>query len=230
VGSARTHVIVKFSPPRTTRVGQRWSDLLLAEHIAHEHLAAHGIAACRSAVVEFGDRTFLEVERFDRAGEEGRRGVVSLLALDAARYGRLDRWPSSATRLAADKLIAREDVDRIRLLEAFGQLIANTDRHFGNLALFDSYDGRFELAPVYDMLPMLFAPTNDQIVERTFEVPGPTAETLSAWPRARSLAEGYWEKICAGDRITDEFRALGQRALASLQAAPHRAATRGRPA
>jgi hypothetical protein len=224
-GSARTHVIVKFSPPRTTRAGQRWADLLRAEHIAHEHLAAHDISACRSAVFEFGDRTYLEVERFDRAGEEGRRGVVSLLALDTAHYGRLDRWPSSAIRFAADKLISREDVDRIRLLEAFGQLIANTDRHFGNLAVFDRYDGRFELAPVYDMLPMLFAPTNDQIVERTFEVPDPTAETLSAWPRARALAEGYWERICAEEQISNEFRALGERALASLRAAPHRAAT-----
>jgi hypothetical protein len=224
-GSARTHVIVKFSPPRTTRVGQRWSDLLFAEHIAHRHLAAHDIAACHSAVIESGDRTFLEVERFDRVGEEGRRGVVSLLALDAARYGRLDRWPSSAIRLAADKLISREDVDRIRLLEAFGQLIANTDRHFGNLALFDRYDGRFELAPAYDMLPMLFAPTNDQIVERTFDVPDPTAETLAVWPRARSMAEGYWEAVCAEERISGEFRALGERSLASLRATPHRATT-----
>ncbi len=228
-GSARTHVIVKFSPPRATRVGQRWADLLLAEHIAHEHLAEQGISACRSAMLEFGDRLFLEVERFDRVGEEGRRGVVSLLALDAARYGRLDRWPSSAARLAADKLISREDVDRIRLLEAFGQLIGNTDRHFGNLALFDRYDGRFELAPVYDMLPMLFAPTSDQIVDRVFEAPDPAAETLSAWPRARSLAEAYWERVCGENRVSQEFRTLGERALASLHATPHRAAARHRP-
>lgn len=229
-GALRTQVIVKFSPPRTTRVGQRWADLLLAEHLAHEQLAAHGISACRSAVFDFDGRSFLEVERFDRAGADGRRGVVSLLALDAARYGRLDRWPSCAARLAAERLISPETLDRIRLLEAFGQLIANTDRHFGNLALFDRYDGRFELAPVYDMLPMLFAPTNDQIVERTFDAPDPTAETLSVWQRAGSVAEAYWARVCAEDRISSEFRALGERALASLQAAPHRAAMRGSPA
>jgi hypothetical protein len=227
-GAARTQVIVKFSPPRTTRVGQRWADLLLAEHIAHRHLVAHGISACRSMVFEFGDRSFLEVERFDRAGDEGRRGVVSLLALDAARYGRLDRWPNCAARLAADRLISPEDVDRIRLLEAFGQLIANTDRHFGNLGLFDRYDGLFELAPVYDMLPMLFAPANDQIVERTFEAPDPTAETLSAWPRAKALAEAYWDRISTDDRFSQEFRALGQRALAEVRAAPQRAAAGAR--
>ncbi|MFM2287990.1 MAG: hypothetical protein RL684_1133 [Pseudomonadota bacterium] len=223
-GPVRTHVIVKFSPPRLTRVGQRWADLLRAEHIAHQHLAANDIPACRSAVHDFGDRSFLEVERFDRVGEQGRRGVVSLLAVDTARYGRLDRWPSCAARLAADRLISPQDVDAIRLLEAFGQLIANTDRHFGNLALFDRYDGRFQLAPVYDMLPMLFAPMNDQIIERMFQAPDPTTETLSAWPRARTLAEGYWEKVCADARISGEFRALGNRALASVRAAPWRAA------
>jgi hypothetical protein len=31
--------------------------------------------------------------------------------------------------------------------------IANTDRHFGNLAFYDRYDGRFALAPVLDTLP-----------------------------------------------------------------------------
>jgi DNA-binding transcriptional ArsR family regulator len=229
-GAARTHVIVKFSPPRSTRVGQRWADLLLAEHIAHQHLAAHGMSACRSTVFEFGDRSFLEVERFDRAGEEGRRGVVSLLALDGARYGRLDRWPNCAVRLRADRLISMEDVDRIRLLEAFGQLIANTDRHFGNLGLFDRYDGQFELAPAYDMLPMLFAPMNDQIIERSFEAPEPTAETLSVWPRAKELAESYWATISTADRISSEFRAEAHRVLAAVRAAPQRAAMGARPA
>ncbi len=41
-------------------------------------------------------------------------------------------------------------------------LIGNTDRHFGNVTLFDRYEGPFELAPAYDMLPMLFAPQHQQ--------------------------------------------------------------------
>ncbi len=229
-GAAGTQVIVKFSPPRATRVGQRWADLLLAEHIAHEHLAAHGIPACRSSVLDFGGRSFLEVERFDRVGAAGRRGVISLLALDVARYGLLDRWPNCAIRLAADRVLSQEDVDRIRLLEAFGRLIANTDRHFGNLGLFDRYDGRFDLAPVYDMLPMLFAPANDQIVDRAFEAPNPTAETLPAWPRASKLAEAYWERIVADDRLSHEFRVLGRQALAEVRSAPRRAAAGSKPA
>ena len=103
--------------------------------------------------------------------------------------------------------------------------IANTDRHFGNLALFDRYTGRHELAPVYDMLPMLFAPLNDQLVERAFEPPEPTAEGLGVWSRARDLALQYWALLEADSRISAEFRSLSERSRRALQAAPRRAAS-----
>ncbi len=102
--SGSRHVLVKFSPPRASAIGQRWGDLLVAEHLAHQHLAAHDIPASRSVILNVGDRTFLEVERFDRVGAEGRLGVVSLFALDASFYGRLDRWSACAARLAQDEL------------------------------------------------------------------------------------------------------------------------------
>lgn len=223
-GRRLTHVMVKFSPPRTTHVGQRWSDLLVAEHVAHEHLARNDISACRSTLFDFDDRAFLEIERFDRIGAEGHRGAVSLLALDTSRYGQLDRWSSSAARLGNDKLLSDEDVDRVRLLEAFSTLTANTDRHFGNLTLFDRYEGRFELAPAYDVLPMLFAPQNDQIMEQEFQAPDPTADTLSIWPRAHRLAEEYWTLLSRDRRISDEFRTISDRCLAALHATPQRAA------
>jgi len=225
-GNTRSHVIVKFSPPRTTPVGQRWADLLVAEHIAHEHLSSNGFAASRSSVFDLGGRTFLEVERFDRVGDEGRRGVVSLFALDASRYGHLDRWSKAAERLRQDELLSIDDVERIRMLEAFAMLIANTDRHFGNLAVFDRYEGSFDLAPVYDMLPMLFAPQSDQIVERDFDPPDPTPDTLSVWSRARTLAEAYWELLCRDVRISGDFRALSGQSLAALRATPHRTSIR----
>ncbi len=216
-GSIGIPVIVKFSPARSTPVGQRWSDLLLAEHIAHQHLAANGITACRSHYFQFGDRSYLEVERFDRVGAAGRRGVVSLLALDSAHYGLLDRWSLCALRLSKDGLLSADDADEIRLLDAFGALIANNDRHFGNLALFDRYDGHLKLAPVYDMLPMLFAPAIDQIVERTFTMPHPTSDTLSVWPKARELAGAYWEKIHDDTRLSDDFHNISLQMLEAFK-------------
>jgi len=227
-GRLRTHVIVKFSPPRATRLGARWADLLVAEHLAHEHLGSNGIAACRSTILEFDDRIFLQVERFDRIEAEGRRGVVSLLALDTSRYGQVDRWSSSAARLCNDRLLSEEDLNRTRLLEAFAMLTANTDRHFGNVSLFDRYEGRFELAPVYDMLPMLFAPQNDQLVEREFDPPDPTADTITAWGRAYTLAEEYWALLVSDTRISEEFRTLSNHCLTALRATPQRVAAPAR--
>jgi hypothetical protein len=220
----RTHVIVKFSPQRSTPAGQRWADLLIAEYLAHRVLEEYGIAACRSRLLEYDDRVFLECDRFDRIGADGRRGVVSLFALDAARYGRLDTWTASAERLAAESLLSPKDAERIRFLDAFGALIANTDRHFGNVTLFDDYQGKFELAPVYDMLPMLFAPQDGQLVARQFELVPARAEWLAVWASARTFAEIYWDRIAQEPRISADFRHLGTQSLVLLRSMSRRGA------
>jgi hypothetical protein len=224
-GERRTHVIVKFSPQRSTSTGQRWADLLIAEYLGHRVLEEYGIAACRSRFLEYDDRVFLECDRFDRIGAGGRRGVVSLFALDAARYGRLDTWTASAERLAAEALLSLKDAERIRFLDAFGALIANTDRHFGNVTLFDDYQGKFELAPVYDMLPMLFAPQDGQMMARQFELIPARAEWLAVWASARTLAEIYWDRVAQEPRISADFRQLGTESLAAVRAMPRRGAS-----
>lgn len=214
------HVLVKFSPPSNTAVGQRWSDLLVAEHLAHCVLADAGLPASRSRVERFADRMFLEVERFDRAGLDGRVGVTSLCAIDADQYGKLDNWIDSATRLHNDRRIDSATLELVRLVSTFGAMVANTDRHFGNIAFYDTYDGRYSLAPVYDMLPMLFAPEHDQVLARVFKPPDPTSDTLLAYGRARSLAEDYWHRCAQDLRISDEFRAISTACRASLETLP----------
>jgi len=218
-GGAR-HVLVKFSPPNDTRVGQRWSDLLVAEHLAQATLGAAGLPASTSRVEQFAGRTFLEVDRFDRAGAAGRVGVSSLLAIDTGFYGRLDNWIDAAGRLQRDRRIDPATLETVRLAWTFGALIANTDRHFGNLAFFDRYDGRFRIAPVYDMLPMLFAPEHDQVIERRFEPPDPTSDTLRAYGRARALAQTYWRACSEDSRISPEFQRICADCLARLEALP----------
>lgn len=213
----RTHVLVKFSPPRAREAGQRWADLLLAEHLAHELLSRAGLPSSRSQWFLFGDRAYLEVERFDRSGAEGRIGAVSLYAIDISRYGKLDSWSGCAQRLEADALLSAQHADWIRLLDVFAQLIANTDRHFGNITLLDRREGPFELAPAYDMLPMLFAPQHDQLIERPYEPAPPRAASLAVWGSARTLAAEYWALLADERRLSAPFRALCGRCLEALR-------------
>jgi hypothetical protein len=122
--------------------------------------------------------------------------------------------------LRRDRRIGDATLERIQLVTTFGGLIANTDRHFGNLALYDSYTGRFELAPIYDMLPMLFAPEHDQIIAHVFQPPDPTSDTLVVWPRARSLAETFWRALASDARISAEFREISAACLLTLEGLP----------
>jgi hypothetical protein len=219
-GDEYQHVLVKFSPPATTAVGQRWSDLLVAEHLAHNVLNEAGIPALRSEIHSFEGVTFLETNRFDRNGLNGRVGVTSLLSIDTTQYGMLDNWIASAVRLHRDRRIDAQTLESVRLIYTFGGLIANTDRHFGNIAMFDRYDGRFSLAPVYDMLPMLFAPQSDQIIPREFAPADPAADTISVYLRARALAEQFWGRLSADDRVSKEFRAIAATCGDTLAALP----------
>ena len=214
------HVLVKFSPSMGTRVGERWGDLLVAEHLALEVLRGAGIAAAASRIERFADRVYLEAVRFDRVDRTGRVGVTSLYAIDSALYGKLDNWIDAGKRLFADGRLDEDALANIRLLATFGALIANTDRHLGNLACFDRYDGRFTLAPVYDMLPMLYAPEHDELPARAFVPLAPNADNLRQYARARTLAERYWEMCAADARISAEFRGIAAANLRALQALP----------
>jgi hypothetical protein len=214
------HVLVKFSPPVNTEVGRRWSDLLIAEYWALATLIAAGIPSAKSRIFQFENRTYLEVDRFDRIGLAGRVGVTSLFAIDTGFYGVLDNWIAAAERLHRDRRIDLQTLDRVRLISSFAELIGNTDMHFGNLAFYDRYDGHFQLAPVYDMLPMLWAPAHDQLVARVYVPTDPSSDTLHVWGRARELAEGYWRMLVGEARMSEEFRAICADSLSKLESLP----------
>jgi hypothetical protein len=212
--------IVKFSPSTESAVGRRWADLLIAEHHAHEVLIHAGVQSCQSEIIEGRDRIFLEVERFDRRGAEGRIGVSSFFAIDNTLIGGSKNWLEAATRLLELKHIDEATLETVRFVSTFGALIANTDRHLGNLACIDLYDGKFKLAPIYDMLPMLFAPSHDELVERVFVPPEPAGATMRVWSKARELAEGYWRRLTRDKRISAKFREVCATCLSTLDARP----------
>lgn len=206
---AYQEVLVKFSPPMDTPAGQRWADLLVCEHLALQLLAeAEGCdMAARSVVVIAGGRTFLEVERFDRIGLTGRRGMVSLEAVNAEFLGLKEQtWEAATTALFESRQISQTDHDVLLRRTVFAQLIANTDRHFGNISFFIDEADRLTLAPAYDMLPMAFAPVNNEVIERPLPIARARTSTLAFWDWGKELAERYWQRVQEDDRISNTFK------------------------
>ena len=211
--AAGRHVLVKFSPSGDAPADQRTRDLLVCEHLALQTLAHAGISAARTQLFMGAGRVFLESERFDRTarvnGQNGRIGMVSLQVYDAEYVGEMDNWAATANRMAARGLLSAADARTLRLLEAYGVLIANTDRHYGNISLLLP-DDDWVLSPAYDMLPMLYAPVGGELVARDFSARPlqPTAATLPEWNEARALAKIFWEAAATDARVSAGFRAI----------------------
>lgn len=204
-----TAVIVKFSPLDDSPAAQRWRDLLICEHLALSILREHGHNAAVSTII-VEDRVYLEVERFDRAragAGAGRIGMVSLEAFDNEYIGQLETWDKTADRASRRGLLNESDARDLQRLEAFGRLIANTDRHHGNVSLI-RLNNQWRLAPAYDMLPMFYAPVSGEVIDRQYDIATlqPTLNTLSVWPDALKMAHVYWQRVRADERISAGFQ------------------------
>lgn len=217
-GTQALPVIVKFSERIDTPGGRRWGDLLVCEHLAGEVMREYGLPAAQSEIVMAGGRTFLQSTRFDRTAALGRRGFVSLAALDAAYYGhgRIDWW-RFAPALERDGWLDPQAALLLRRIGWFGTLIANSDMHLGNVALQLQDRRPLSLTPVYDMLPMTFRPaSNGEIVERRYPVALPTPEHAPDWRGAAPLALAFWRCVAVDERISPAFRAIAADADASV--------------
>ncbi len=216
--TAGRHVLVKFSPAGDSPADQRTKDLLVCEHLALRTLHEAGLPAATSQIFIAGKRVFLESARFDRTSK-GRIGMVSLQVYDSEYVGKVDNWAATANRMVESQLLTPRDAAHLRLLEAYGLLIANTDRHYGNISLLLD-DDDWQLSPTYDMLPMLYAPVNGELVNRHFTDRPlyPTAATLTEWPQAKDLACAFWLAAASDKRISAGFRAIARKNFASVQA------------
>ncbi|WP_261644288.1 type II toxin-antitoxin system HipA family toxin YjjJ [Erwinia mallotivora] len=205
----RAHLLVKFTPAQRNANSQRWCDLLKAEALALQLLAGAGMAAAEASITTLeSGQVFLEVVRFDRAGAHGRRGLVSLEAVQAEFCGAQQRWPQALQALLAQKKISSEDAARGTLQWAFGRLIANGDMHSGNLAFFPT-SPRLTLTPAYDMLPMSLAPNSAGFMRDTVPVIALDASVSGTlWRRAMPLAQRYWQTIADSDAWSEGFRQL----------------------
>ena len=201
------HVIVKFSEMEENSVSERWRDLLLAEHLALDTLREAGIPAAKTRIVDHGNQRFLEVERFDRIGNLGRRALFSLAALDVEFVGAgTGGWPIIARRLAADGQIRQEVADHAELLWAFGTLTGNTDMHSGNLSFVSEHGRPYDIAPAYDMTPMTFAPRSSGGLPSTIsEVSICAGVANETWRHAEQLARAFLAQMKASTGFSHRF-------------------------
>lgn len=119
--------------------------------------------------------------------------------------------------MQSQSLLTAQDAAHLRLLEAYGVLIANTDRHYGNISLLLEGDD-WRLSPTYDMLPMLYAPVNGELVARDFKARPlhPTRAMLTEWAQAKALAAVFWRVVARDTRISPGFQAIAQENLQIL--------------
>lgn len=208
-GSETPHVIVKFSGAEATGTVRRWADLLCCEHLAQEQLRRlPGVPAAHTRLLQVQGRTMLEAERFDRHGLHGRSALCSLETLDAALLARTgEDWGVIAAALHAQGWISADTERQIRLVWTYGRLIANTDMHKGNLSFVPGLP--MAMAPVYDMLPMMYAPLGGGELPRVKYAPGlPAPREREVWLEAAVAALAFWDRAAQDGRISGEFRAV----------------------
>lgn len=205
------HLIVKFTPPRDTPFGKRWRALLQLEHLAQTILSAHGITAAKTRIVESPARTYLESQRFDRIGMVGKRHVVAIGALHGEFATTPQRnWIHTSVALAEKKLITPADLSAVARIYAFGQFIGNTDMHFGNLSFYadDVAKPTLRLAPVYDMLPMMWRPNvqSGELNLRLAGMPPVNASHAREQAEAREWAILFWQQAAMLATIDEPLR------------------------
>jgi predicted transcriptional regulator len=210
--SSTPHVIVKFSGTDNSPAVTRWRDLLICEHLALQQIGKlPNLASAKSRILHHGNRTFLEVERFDRHGQFGRSPLISLETINAAILGKdPGDWSRLADELTAMGLLDDTERESIHTLWWYGKLIANTDMHLGNLS-FRPQQGKLQAAPAYDMLPMLYAPLpGGEVAKRVFEPSPPLPRQLNTWLPAWHAATAFWTTAASDTRITPDFRHTAQ--------------------
>ena len=209
-----THVLVKFSGSDNSAGTQRWSDLLICEHLAAQTLAAErGLSSAQTNILQAGNRTFLEAVRFDRHGIRGRSALCSWAAFNHGWFGLPGRpWTEGAAKLLERGLIDSETAQAITQLWHFGQLIGNNDMHDGNLSFRptpSTAGPALSVAPTYDMLPMVYAPQRGvELPPVNFAPRLPLPAEREAWQRAAGAADRLWSRAADDGRISAEFRAI----------------------
>ncbi|MBL8911269.1 MAG: HipA domain-containing protein [Archangium sp.] len=208
VGQAKREMLLKFTPPLSTELGTRWSNLLAFEALCAQTLAGHGIPASGASPATFqripaSDRAGILLPRFDRPTELGRAGAATLYSLAAERGEFEPSAPKVMASLARHGLVREADAETVALVHSFSAAIGNTDAHLGNYALLFDDAGTASLAPIYDVTAMIFAPRADELPDSRV-----TPRTHAVPPLVRPLFDTLLSLVDASPHLDTAFKAL----------------------
>lgn len=219
VFNGQHHLIVKYSPliSEDNPVATRHRDLILCEHLALKALQKNGIKAANSTL-HYDDRIYLEIERFDREGVHGRRGITSLRMLDAEFVGQNGSWPEISKALWSQGMITEDSHREVEVAYAFGRYIANTDMHLGNFSFYLEGVTPGKPTPIYDMLPMAFMPKQGELIKRDFAIPRFINVAPESALKAQSAALDFWQSVTVHPGISEDFKCQCDSLYHQLQA------------
>lgn len=202
------HMLIKFSPAVDSQEANRYSDLLVCEHLALEAIRTAGIKSARTRIISSGYQSFLCIKRFDRRGELGRLPAVSLRSVHNRMGSPCDNWIDASLRMEKKGLLNQTDAQQLRWLALFSDLIGNTNQHFKNITLIPHGTSGYILAPVYGLRPTLYEPIAGEIPQRLFTPPPMRNEVATELADALEAAILFWKSAAVDERISSEFRQI----------------------
>lgn len=208
--TAQGDVIVKFSAPDDSPPARRWKDLLIAESCFAAVAPLLGVVAATSRILHAGGRVFFETQRFDRF-PTGRITHCALGDLAPALTGQTGgRWDTVTAAFVTHGWLDADTQTTIRRLSLFGALIGNTDMHHGNLSFYarpepvESGARTLQLSPIYDMLPMGYAPRANGEIPR-YQIDLQSHLPDESFHQARAAARRYWQHVAEQPDISTDF-------------------------
>jgi hypothetical protein len=109
-------------------------------------------------------------------------------------------------------------VTRAAWLSLFGQLIANTDMHPGNLSFIVCGAQVSGLAPSYDMLPAQYAGRRGHLAAVTFKPRTPSPADAAIWEEASAAALELWQRVAAHPLVSVDFRRVATQNAQAVEA------------
>lgn len=162
VGATPTTHIVKLPIGQIEHAGLDLSGSIENEWLCLEILKGFGLPVAAAEMVQFEDVKTLVVERFDRKAADDNSWIIRLPAEDLCQANGIapalkyehEGGPGIATIMGLLRSSLRAEEDRYRFMQTvfLFWLLGAIDGHAKNFSIFLRAGGRFELAPVYDVI------------------------------------------------------------------------------